>query len=230
MKNLITTSLFISSLLLSSCATIVGGAKYNAHVVVNNRPNAKIMYQGEFRGTGTATFKVKRSDADKFSFLVKEDNCNDQSFAYTSKTFRTWAFIGTLVTWTFGIKSTPEDVFGFPIPLGAVVDFATGALWKPNVKEKGIMKEDVKTFRYIVDYTGCTAQTTQIIPENNTIPIATPIVTPIVTPIATVYLKNGSITKGTVLEHIPSVQVKIQTKDGNIFVYQIDEIEKITKD
>jgi hypothetical protein len=226
MKNLITISLLISSLLLSSCATIIGGSKYNAHVVINNRPNAKIMYQGEFRGTGTATFKVKRSDADKFSFLVKEDNCNEQQFAYKTKAFRGWAFAGTLITWTFLIKSTPQDAFGFPIPLGAVVDFATGALWKPSEKEKGVMKEDFKTFRYIVDYTGCPAQTTQIIPENNTIPIATPIVTPI----ATVYLKNGSIITGTVLEHIPSVQVKIQTKDGNIFVYKIDEIEKITKD
>lgn len=45
-----------------------------------------------------------------------------------------------------------------------------------------------------------------------------------------VYLKNGSVIKGTILEQVPDVSVKIQTKDGNIFVYKMEEIEKITKE
>ena len=45
-----------------------------------------------------------------------------------------------------------------------------------------------------------------------------------------VYLKNGSIITGTILEQVPDVSVKIQTKDGNIFVYKMEEIDRITKE
>jgi hypothetical protein len=45
-----------------------------------------------------------------------------------------------------------------------------------------------------------------------------------------VYLKNGSIIKGIIIEQVPDVSVKIQTKDGNIFVYKMEEIERITKE
>lgn len=45
-----------------------------------------------------------------------------------------------------------------------------------------------------------------------------------------VYLKNGSVIHGMIIEQVPSVSLKIKTHDGNIFVYKIDEIEKITKE
>lgn len=45
-----------------------------------------------------------------------------------------------------------------------------------------------------------------------------------------VYLKNGGVIKGMIIEHTPNVQIKIQTKDGSIFVYKMEEIEKMTKE
>ena len=45
-----------------------------------------------------------------------------------------------------------------------------------------------------------------------------------------VYLKNGSIVRGTIIEQVINVSLKIQTSDGSVFVYKIDEIEKITKE
>ena len=45
-----------------------------------------------------------------------------------------------------------------------------------------------------------------------------------------VYLKNGSVIQGTVVEQIPNQSIKIQTADGNLFVYRIEEILKITKE
>ena len=45
-----------------------------------------------------------------------------------------------------------------------------------------------------------------------------------------VYLKNGSVIKGTILEMIPDKTIKIQTVDGNIFVYNMTEVEKISKE
>lgn len=45
-----------------------------------------------------------------------------------------------------------------------------------------------------------------------------------------VYLKNGSMIRGTVIEQIVGQSLKIQTADGSIFVYRMDEVEKITKE
>jgi hypothetical protein len=45
-----------------------------------------------------------------------------------------------------------------------------------------------------------------------------------------VYLNNGSIIHGTIIEQVPNVSIKIKTKDGNIFVYRMEEIEKMTKE
>jgi len=45
-----------------------------------------------------------------------------------------------------------------------------------------------------------------------------------------VYLKNGSVVHGTIIEQIPNVSVKIKTETGDIWVFSYDEIEKITKE
>ncbi len=45
-----------------------------------------------------------------------------------------------------------------------------------------------------------------------------------------VYLKNGSRIKGILIEQIPNKSIKIQTKDGSVFHYNMDEIDKITKE
>lgn len=45
-----------------------------------------------------------------------------------------------------------------------------------------------------------------------------------------VYLKNGSIIRGMIIEQIPNKTIKIQTADRSVFVYQMDEVEKITKE
>ncbi len=45
-----------------------------------------------------------------------------------------------------------------------------------------------------------------------------------------VYLKNGSIIRGIIIEQVPNKSIKIETADRSVFVYQMDEIEKITKE
>ncbi len=45
-----------------------------------------------------------------------------------------------------------------------------------------------------------------------------------------IYLKNGSIIKGYIIEQIPNETVKILTRDGSIFVYNISDILKIAKE
>lgn len=45
-----------------------------------------------------------------------------------------------------------------------------------------------------------------------------------------VYLKNGSIIKGTLIEITPDKGVKIETADHSIFVYPLNEVDKIVKE
>jgi hypothetical protein len=45
-----------------------------------------------------------------------------------------------------------------------------------------------------------------------------------------VYLKNGGIIKGKLIELIPDSLLKIKTVDSNIFVYKISEISKFTNE
>ena len=45
-----------------------------------------------------------------------------------------------------------------------------------------------------------------------------------------VYLNNGSIIRGNIIEQKINEYVKIQTKDGSIFVYNLTDILKITKE
>jgi len=45
-----------------------------------------------------------------------------------------------------------------------------------------------------------------------------------------VYLKNGSLIKGMIIENIPNVSLKIQTSDKKVYDFKMDEIEKYTKE
>ncbi len=45
-----------------------------------------------------------------------------------------------------------------------------------------------------------------------------------------VYLKDGSIIRGIIIEQVPNKTVKLKTSEGNIFVYKIEDIEKMTKE
>lgn len=45
-----------------------------------------------------------------------------------------------------------------------------------------------------------------------------------------VYLKNGGVIRGVIIEQTPNETIKIQTKDGSVFVYSISEVKKITKE
>lgn len=45
-----------------------------------------------------------------------------------------------------------------------------------------------------------------------------------------VYLKNGSVIRGIIIEQTSNESIKIQTKDRNIFVFKFDEITSIKKE
>ncbi len=45
-----------------------------------------------------------------------------------------------------------------------------------------------------------------------------------------VYLRNGSMIRGSVLEQEVGKSIKVQTQDGSIFIYSMSEVERIAKD
>ncbi|WP_066627903.1 hypothetical protein [Labilibacter marinus] len=45
-----------------------------------------------------------------------------------------------------------------------------------------------------------------------------------------VYLKDGSIIRGIIIEQVPNKSLKIETVGKNVFAYEMNEIEKITKE
>ena len=45
-----------------------------------------------------------------------------------------------------------------------------------------------------------------------------------------VYLKNGSIIRGIIIEQIPNKTLKIKTADSSVFVFKMDDIERITRE
>jgi hypothetical protein len=45
-----------------------------------------------------------------------------------------------------------------------------------------------------------------------------------------VYLKNGSIIRGIIIEQVPNTSLKIKTRDGSVFAYKMEEVEKMTRE
>lgn len=45
-----------------------------------------------------------------------------------------------------------------------------------------------------------------------------------------VYLKDGSIIRGMIMEQIPGESLKIETRDGSVFVFPMDEVSRIAKE
>ena len=45
-----------------------------------------------------------------------------------------------------------------------------------------------------------------------------------------VYLKNGSIIRGDIIEMVPGETIKIMTSDGSVFVHDYADVQKFTKE
>ena len=44
-----------------------------------------------------------------------------------------------------------------------------------------------------------------------------------------IYLENGSVVKGIIMELVPDVSVKIKLQDGIVYIYPMDEVRKIVR-
>ncbi len=157
-RNIHTCSFLFLLIFASSCATIVGGSKYYANITVDDHSDAYIYYNEAIAGKGYASIKIPRNEIDELVFTVKKEGCDDQNFAYVSKRVRGWALANSILFFT---SAAP-----FPIPYGALIDFAFGSIYKPDIRERGIIKNDFRHYNYILDYTGCDASKPVIVKKS----------------------------------------------------------------
>ena len=140
MKRLLFVFLSLAAFALSfsSCATIVGGAKYNARVRVQDHPDAKITVNGQYLGNGEVTTSLKRRECNQVSIVVQDGDDEPQTVLFNGRKFRT----GTLIA----------DFF-LPIPPGTfILDAITGAWWRPDDGDSRITRESVKNYLYTITY------------------------------------------------------------------------------
>ena len=139
----------VISVMFCGCATIVGGAYYNAKVVVPNHPHASIYYDGQLQGIGEADIMIKRRDANKVAISVQDKGCDPVPYKFKERVFRGWSFVGT---YFFMTPPIPMVNYGICLPVGIIVDAITGAWWKPDVREEGVIKKDNDHFIYNIYY------------------------------------------------------------------------------
>jgi hypothetical protein len=148
----------VTLILLSSCATIIGGSNYYANVTVEDHPNATIKYKGSVIGTGRTSLSIPRKDANKVAFTVSKEGCEDKEYLFHRRVFRGWAFVGSL--------ALMPVVEGVPIPITTIVDLATGSYYKPNVNNPYIYKDNYKNYNYTLRYQCNTGGLEQIERQN----------------------------------------------------------------
>ncbi len=225
-------------IIFSSCATIFGGRKYNA-IVKTNRPNAEIIVNNQFVGKGFGIVSVERKDANKLNILIKEKGCEDTIFNFRSRKIRGFALAGAIAPWVLFTGSiltlvkpssntsnnveaeiNPASFLGLivsiPLIYTSSTDFVNfGTMYKPDTNELGVYKIDYDNYEYRLN-SSCIAKPSSFKNQSNLK--------------STVYLKNGSVIRGNIIELKPNISIKIQTSNGSIFVISFDEIEKFTQE
>ena len=121
-----------ASLIFSSCAVMFGGSKYNAHIELSD-PGAEIYINGMKRGTGNATILLPRKD--NLNIEVQKDGCEDLNMTYPNQLRATFAL--NFISWGL---------------VGIIIDFATGATYRPDVDTPGVLRLNQKTFQYKVKF------------------------------------------------------------------------------
>jgi sRNA-binding regulator protein Hfq len=211
-KNLV--FIIIILIAFSGCGTIVGGSNYYANIIVPKHPNAEIYLNNRFIGNGSALISVKRKDADKLIFVVKKQGCNEETKYFTTKSLRWLVSVGSIY-------------WGFFAPVSIIIDLVTGAIYKPNINENGVEKEDYKNFTYVLNYTGCNYNletkpdqiVTATIPNKSVNEFPT-----------SIFLLNGGNSKGKIIERMAGDSLKLKNSFGSTFIYSFNEIDFIKTD
>lgn len=145
---------FVALITMSSCATMFGGARYNARVRVDNASGTTITYKGKVI-SNNAVLSIKRKHADKVSFEVSKEGYKTEKFDFRKKEFRSIALIASIFS---GIGSNTQTNNGvtrtqltfIPYVLIDIINYSS--LWKPSLSEAGVYKKNYNNYEYILNY------------------------------------------------------------------------------
>ncbi len=107
----------LSVIMLQSCATVFSGQKTNVRVKNGTPENANVYYNGSLVGQAPVSVKISKNGlkSGNVKIQVKKEGYNTQEVVLTRK-LKMGAFVG--------------DIIIFPV--GHIVDFVTGAIYKPH--------------------------------------------------------------------------------------------------
>jgi hypothetical protein len=204
MKQLLLVfSFIVIGVLTTGCATIFGGSFYIANIVVNNKPDAEIEYQGRVIGKGKAMVKVRRTKADRFSFTIREEGYEPYPVSFHGRDFRFGPFLGDLFL-------VPYLLVGIPC---LVVDAISGAFYKPDSDDFRIQKIGISNFLYSINLPDSWSRKKK---EEKTVQKQFVF--------ATIRLFDGKTIKGKVLENNPGKYIRIELPDNGIRTIPSEEI------
>lgn len=140
MKKVITrcSSLLVSILMLSSCATMFGGSYYSAAINVKDHPDAEIYVNGDKAGKGVVTGNYKRNEP--LVVEIMDEGCENKE-----QTFGNTIRVGNVILSgiTFGL-------------IGIGIDFVTGSIYKPDHKYvDSVEKIGDSNFHFQMEFDKC---------------------------------------------------------------------------
>lgn len=145
----------VLTIFITGCFTIIGGAKYNAHIKAIGHPTATIYLNGVIVGTGSAIVKVKRNMADQIKITLKEVECEPYDYSFTTKAYRPF-FIYTAIGDGIDLFIALFLQHTLYIPVSTITDAMSGACYKPDAeRDLRIAKIDYDNYRYDLSYPGC---------------------------------------------------------------------------
>lgn len=136
-KSLLT--LAVAAVLLfanTGCAVMFGGSKYQAQIKAQD-PNTEIWVNGRKQGIGEANMLVKRKDDLRVTLKAEGKEDNEQVFP---KKLRA-TFAADFLTYWFFLPAI-------------IIDFATGATYKPDDHIQGVERINTKNYRFDVKHQG----------------------------------------------------------------------------
>ena len=145
-------------ILLNSCATVFGGAKYHAHIIVPNHPNVSVLLNGEHIGNSNSIIKIKRADASFLNFEVQKEGYVPENYYYRSKKVRGVA-VGFSIFFSLftrlTIFSNNGVIYNRAFPIQIFIDMLNySSIFKPDDKEKGLIKMNYNNYKYVLPFRG----------------------------------------------------------------------------
>lgn len=123
------------ALLSQSCATMFSGTNYTANIRAVE-PGSEIYVDGKSKGTDKVTVRYSR----KKDMHIEVKNQNSTTEFDVLRTVKWGSQVANLLNWVYFI------------PLGTIVDAASGAIWQPEHKEiPEVVKVDDKIFNITID-------------------------------------------------------------------------------